>query len=196
MVRSPEHNSRRKFLLGFVGIGVVATGTFSFYRCTGYSPLPGWQGKVLSIHQAHIIIAAGQAVLPPLNGLTEYMKVAENLDNYLATLPSSIHTDIKLMLSVVEHATFFDFQWQRFTRLNTRQRRDYLEHFSEMGGMLRLAYRGLRDFCMLGYYQQDISWEKIGYSGPLVSRKKRKPIAKYARLVAAPGELPQTMIKT
>ena len=34
----------------------------------------------------------------------------------------------------------------------------------------RLAFTGVRNLCMLGYYSQEESWPLIGYAGPLIAR--------------------------
>ncbi len=35
----------------------------------------------------------------------------------------------------------------------------------------RLAFTGLRNLCMLGYYSQPETWPLIGYQGPLIGSR-------------------------
>src|SRR5262249_45861506 len=54
----------------------------------------------------------------------------------------------------------------RFTRLAPGEREAFLTSLEARGGLLSQAYRGLRDLCMCGLYQQPSTWAAIGYDGP------------------------------
>ncbi len=186
--------SRRNFLLTIAGTGTAATGFFVLHRCTGYPEIPGWQGKILSSRQAYIIMAACEVILPSFLNSEQHRKVAENIDRYLYTFPKASLSDIRMMLGVVEHLTPIGFNFHRFTKLNTEDKNDYLNQFNNAGGQLRLCYRGIRDLCMLGYYQLDESWKELSYPGPLVGKEKRTMQQKYASLMAAPEVLPESIL--
>jgi hypothetical protein len=119
--------------------------------------------------------------------------VAENVDRFIFTLPQEITSQIGLLFGVVENITFMDLQYRRFTRLDPAGKIGYLERLNSIGSELRTVYNALREFCMLGYYQQESSWEKMGYAGPMVDGSVRERHIRYSSLVAPPGKLPKSI---
>ena len=160
-------------------------------RTTGYPTLPEWKGKVLSPREAWIFISACEIVLPKSSDAITHRKTVENIDRYLSTLPEETVGQIHLMLNVVEHLTPANGNFSRFTRLDESDRTAYVEFFRNKSGMLRQVFRGLRDLCLLGYYQLADAWKHIGYDGPLIADTP-PPLEKYELLKAEPGKNPAT----
>ncbi len=183
--------TRRKLLKWAVGAGAFAALTGGVVRTTRYPQLPGWKGKILSPREAWIFIAACEIVLPESADTAIHRKTVENIDSYLSTLTEATVGQIHLMLNVVEHLTLANGNLKRFTRLDAVDKAAYLEFFRSKNGMLRMVFRGLRDLCLLGYYQLQDSWKHIGYDGPLVGND-RLPLEKYERMRAEPKKNPTT----
>lgn len=183
---------RRKFF-AWLGAGAAIGGAGIVYsRVTGYEELPGWKGKVLSKTEAQILIAACEVVLPEGTSTETQFKVAENVDAYLNTFAEASLGDVHLLFSVVEHLTPIGLHLSRFTKLNTEGKNDYLSTLDQIGSQLRLVYKGIRDLCLLGYYQQDAAWGKLKYGGPVVKANRKLQLT-YAKLIAKAGTLPKSL---
>lgn len=186
--------SRRKFFL-YVSAAAVVTAVPVYIIRTSYPRLKGWNGKFLSKKQAYVIMAACEVILPDKTDEPIRRSIAENVDRYCFTLPEDMSSQLNLLFTVVEHFTFLDLKIKRFTRLTIEERESFLIKLKKSESDLRLVYKTLRDLCMMGYYQMDVSWEGIDYTGPLVVPGKREMAEKYAVLVAKQNELPKSLIK-
>ena len=190
--------ARRRLLLGSAAF---AAGALVTHRLTGYR-LPGWRGEVLSERQALIVMAAAEALLPPVPPLAnpapappDFRLVAVGVDTYLQGLPVASRREIALLLMVVEQGTMpLGGHLNRLTRLPVAERQAFLAALQQRGGQLADAAKGIRDLVMLGYYQRPESWPALGYPLPPVPPKPRPMRAAYAALLApagvAPGEWP------
>lgn len=186
--------TRRRLLLA--GAVLTAAG-LTTQRLSGYR-LPDWKGKVLSPAQALIVMAAAEALLPPVPRLArpaplppDYHAVAVGVDTYLSGLPTASRREIGALLAVLEHGTTpLGGHWQRLTRLDVAERRAFLERLRSRGGLLAQAAVGIRDLVMLGYYQRPESWAPLGYPGPQVAALPRPRRAAYAMWVAGQGSEP------
>ncbi len=188
MAETSSGPTRRIFLLG--GAGLALAGAVAV-RITGYPDLPDWKGKVLRPWQALVLMAAAEALLPPLLGDPDFAGVAANVDAYLVGMPKGFLRQIDLLFWVIEQGTTpLGLRVSRFTELQPQAREEYLSGLAAWGGPLGEAYRGLRDLCMIGYYQQDAAWKGMGYEGPWI-KDSQKPDDPYRRLLASPGSLPQ-----
>ena len=190
---APKKISRRRLIYTFLGTSLITGGLFALHRCMCYDELSGWQGKVLSSHQALILMKAGEIILPPVSS-QELRQVLKNIDNYLFSLPVKLIQEIELMLSVAEHSTAMKLYVQPFTQLNLKQRGDYLANLNRSEGKLYLCYRGIRDLCMLGFYQTENARQKIAYPGPLLGDSKLPCRPEYVALKAIKGQSPKTII--
>lgn len=174
--------------------GVVAlTGAGIWARTTGYPTMSKWRGHVLSAKEAFVLGAAAEALLPPAPD-DGFEAIAQNVDRFLVGVTDGMQREVKAMLSTVEHATVIDGHVSRFSSLTPRDREAYLMWFGSKGGLRGQIYRGMRDLCMLGYYQQAPSWVALGYDGPWVEQGKRTPTT-YDAMVAKPGQQPKGLIR-
>jgi D-cysteine desulfhydrase len=105
------------------------------------------------------------------------------------------------MLTLVEHGTALGRHASRFTRLEPAEREPYLAVLEARGGILSQAYRGLRDLCMLAFYQQPSTWQALGYEGPRMPLgydprgPERWRWAAYEMLAAPAGALPRGIVR-
>lgn len=166
---------RRAIRLGVGGLvaGLVAA------RTLGYPDLPGWTGAHLAPWEAHVLRAAAEALAPEIDGAT-LDAVPTAVDRYLTSLPLAMINEVHLMLRAVEHGTILQAS-RRFTRMARADRQAWLARLGRFTPG-RLAWRGLRDLCFMGIYQQPSTWAAIGYGGPTLPSGLR--IDRYASLRA------------
>ncbi|MCK6529390.1 pyridoxal-phosphate dependent enzyme [Myxococcota bacterium] len=177
---APGPSRRRLLVAGAAGAACVGL------RVTGYPPLPAFRGQVLAAWEAHVVRAAAEALLPPAPG--PYGDVAARVDRYLAALPPRLRRDVHALLATVEHATLLGGEVRRLTRLAPAEGEAWLRALDAYGGLARQAYRGIRDLCMLGHYQDPATWPDLGYGGPRVPPGRRP--SSYDALAAPAGAIP------
>jgi D-cysteine desulfhydrase len=184
--------TRRRVLAGIAAVAAVGLAV----RVTGYAPLPGFPGEVLAAWEAHVIRAAAEALFDARSA--EIEAIAGRVDRYLAGMPAGVQREAHAMLALIEHGTTpLARRVPRLTRLPAAAREAYLAGLEARGGLYSQAYRGLRDLCALGLYQQPSTWAAIGYEGPRVplTYDPRGPDrwawAAYDALVAPRGALPR-----
>lgn len=178
--------TRRRLLWTGAALGA---GTIGWHRFTGYAELVGWAGQVLSAREAQIAAAAAEAVLPKDGRGPSPIEIAANVDRFVATMRPEAQNEVHLLFNVIEHTTTpLGFWLDRFTRLSPDERSRFLTGLGDRGGLLAQAYRGIRDLCLLGHYQDPRTWADLGYAGPMGGAA---PQPKYHALRAAPGALPR-----
>ena len=160
--------SRRRLLIGLGALAAVLP-----VRATGYSTsdgqvLQGWELEV---------VAAAAAVISP-EGPPSPVEVAANVDRYLQGMPSSLLLEVHGLMALLEQAGL-----RRLTRLDDPTDRLLRLKSLPLGV---LAWRGIRDLCLLGYWQDPRTWKQCGFDGPRLPAVRRD----YAELVAPPGASP------
>jgi D-cysteine desulfhydrase len=190
----PTLVTRRRVLSAVLAAGTVG----AIARVTGYNPIPGFHGEVLSLWEANVVLAAAEVLLPLDAAPAELAEVPQRADRFLVALSPSMQRDVHSLLAIVEHGPLgLRRRVARFTHLSRRDREGYLTYLAAGGGLLRAVYRGLRDLTMVAYYQQASTFRAIGYGGPLQPPSDgrrgagRPSWPAYDRLVAAPGVLPK-----
>ncbi|MCC6216423.1 MAG: pyridoxal-phosphate dependent enzyme [Polyangiaceae bacterium] len=189
LAEAGRSRGRRRAL---VAAGAVAAAVAVGVRLTGYPPLP--PGRVLASWELHVVAAAAEALLPPAPAVVSWEKIARNVDAYLVGMPASLVRDVHALIAAVEHGTWLAPAVRRFSELAAAEREAHLRRLEGLGGMGRLVARGVRDFCLLGYYQEPATWAALGYEGPLLGPDPQPPrprAPRYAALVAPPGALPR-----
>lgn len=186
---------RRRLLWGGVAAAGVATAAV---HASGYEPLAGFPGSVLATWEAHVVMAAAEALLDLKPGGPSPLDVAVNVDRFLAGMPPPMKLDIHMMLASLEHATTpLGLRFSRLTRLSPSERLDLVVSLQSKGTLLAQAYRGIRDLVLMGYWQDPRAWKRTGYTGPLVDStrdgKPRHPTV-YDALVAPAGARPRSAL--
>ncbi len=175
--------SRRRVLLAGAG---VAVGAVAWQRSTGYSGAPGWRGAVLAA-AAEVLVPSGAPGPTPL-------EVAANADRYVATMSPKGQREVRLLLIAVEQGTsLLGGHPHRFTRLSPAEREEFLTSLAARGGLLALLYRGLRDLCLLGYWQDPRTWPALAYVGPTVQAGTQPGTAPHP-LRAPAGAVPKAAV--
>ncbi len=193
--------TRRKFLWIAAGTaaGALAVGRLGFY------PSAEWSGQVLSEWEGHVLAAAAAALIPDTPGELpapgpSAMEVAQNVDAYLVGMPKRMIFEIHGMFALLEHGTLLGGSVSRLTRLSAEDGLDFLLALRERGGKLGQAFKGVRDLCLLGWYQDRRTWKPIGYPGPLLERPAPPAVVTpqeagaYAKFVAKPGATPRGVL--
>jgi hypothetical protein len=194
--------TRRTFLwLGATtAAGTLAAGRLGFYSARE------WSGEVLGEWEASVLAAAAMALIPDSPGKHSRpgpsgREIAQNVDRFLVGMPTSMLREIHAMFGLIEHATLLNGSVRRFTRLDPTAQRDFLLRLHDMGGKFGQAFKGVRDLCLLGWYQDKRTWKAIGYDGPLVRRPAPPPMIRvsdvtgtYQDMVAKPGAQPEGIL--
>ncbi len=160
---APKSRTRRRLLTAGA---TVAAGALVAGRVGFYPRLDGWHGRVLSSREASILAAAAAAMLPFDEATPTPLEVAANVDRYLVGMPETQLADVHKLFILVEHGTLLGGSLLRLTRLRASARDAFLRSLASSGGLLAQAYRGVRDLCMVGYYQDPRTWGPLGYTGP------------------------------
>lgn len=196
---SPKITRRRVI----AAVSAAALGVGIGVRLSGYPPLAAFQGAVLSTWEAHVLESAAQALLPPAPVENEPPgTLASRIDRYLTGMPVATLREVHAMLALIEHGTTpLGGRIHRLTSLPAPDREVFLSGLARRGGLLAQAYGGLRDLCMLGYYQSPSTWAAIGYEGPRVPLAydplgpERMQWPTYDALVAPKGALPRSAVR-
>lgn len=196
----PRRITRRRAI---IAISAAALGVGIGVRISGYPALASFRGAVLSNWEANVVEAAAQALLPPAPLPDEPAgSLAARVDRYLTGMPASTLREVHAMLGLVEHATTpLGGYLSRLSSLSAAEREAFLSDLMRRGGLLATVYGGLRDLCMLGYYQSPSTWAAMGYEGPRVplsydpAGAHRMQWPAYDALVAPKGALPRSAVR-
>ncbi len=167
--RLAGHRPGRRRLL--VGLGAAAA--LGGIRVSGYST---GDGRVLKGWELELVAAAARVIVPP--GPPSAVEVAANVDRYLVGMPPSLHLEVHGLMARLEQVGL-----RRLTRLEDPTERLLRLKRLPLGS---LAWRGIRDLSLLGYWQDPRTWSRCGYDGPRLPSSPRD----YSELVAPAGARP------
>jgi len=195
LAAGPGWSRRRVLVAASAGVAAIVA-----LRHVGYDGLEDWDGLVLSRREALVVAAAAEAVVPdaagplPARGPSPREVVAA-IDRYLAGMSSFALMEIHGMFELLEQGTALDGRVRRLTNLEPGARRRFLRRLQSLGSVLGDAARGVRDLCLLGWYQDSRTWAALGYDGPLVPRGGIGGPGRYDSLVAPPGAEPRGAVR-
>lgn len=168
--------ARRAFLIA--STGMLAFGAWRLLGDRGLpAPVPG-----LADWEAAVIRAAAEVVLPKMPGRV-LDRIPAAVAAYSRSFPTPMRAEISGLLLAIDQGTLLSGHLDRFTRLSLAQREASLQALKEGPAPGRILYRGIRDLCLLGAWQQDALWDSIGYEGPWVPRAERSD--RYVALASA-----------
>lgn len=100
-------------------------------------------------------------------------RAVATIDALVATLDPAVSGQLPLALRLFEWGPIvFDFTFSRFTRMTPAEQDASLEAWMTSRLQIRrLAFAGLRNLALLGYWSQDETWPLIGYAGPLLGAR-------------------------
>ena len=183
--------SRRRLLVG----GAALLGATALRHGVGYDRFEGWSGLVLDRREAQVLAAAAEAIVPdvpgplPVDGPSA-RELVSAVDRYLAGMPATMIIELHGMFELLEQGTLLGGRISRLTSLEPDARRGFLLRLESFGGLLAQASRGVRDLCLLGWYQDARTWAPLGYRGPWVPAAGLGGPGRYSSLVAPAGREP------
>lgn len=168
--------SRRKLLVGTLGVGLGLTGTVAaLVRTSGYAVPEGvplatlapWEWVVVRALARRVCAADREGVVTP-----DEADVVGFVDAYAAKMPRRMRRDLGRFLGVIEHvAPLPTGTLRRFTELDApAQDRVLASLEASDSDLFRGGWAGLKSLLFMGYYRDPRTWSVIGYDGPLVRR--------------------------
>lgn len=152
-------------------VGLVATVTFAGWRAGGYPalarPVAG-----LADWEVQVLRAAAEVVLSDVPARARE-RVPAAVAAFMARFPPAMRAEVSGLLLAIEQGTLLQARLDRFSRLPVAERDEALRALKDGPAPARLLYRGIRDLCLLGAWQQDTLWPDIGYEGPWVPAVER-----------------------
>jgi hypothetical protein len=156
------------------GATAIALASFLPAGCTADYPQARGDGlelRSLTEKEYAVARAATEALLVgvPVAAAT----IAARIDRELALVGDPIRTDMKAVLTLVEHATPLGGRLRRFTALTPEQRLRYLATWRDSRFQLRrAAYQGLKGFVYYFAYVDPATRPITGFAGPWPERVK------------------------
>ena len=160
---------RRGFLKVTAG-GATAIAVASLLPAGCSSDYPQAHGdriqlKSLSEKQYAVARAAAEAML--VGGPVAAATVAMRIDQELSWVGEPITTDMKTVLTLLEHATLLGGRMRRFTALDPEQRLAYLEGWRDSRFQLRrAAFQAIKGFVYYMAYIDPATRPLTGFKGP------------------------------
>lgn len=164
---------RRGFLrVSFGGSAAIAVASLLPAGCAADYPQAERDGlELLSLSEKEYAVAraAAEALLTgvPVAART----IARRIDQELALVGEPVRTDMKTLLSLLEHATPLGGHLQRFTGLRPEHRLSYLNTWRNSRFQLRrAAYQGLKGFVYYFAYIDPATRTITAFPGPWAER--------------------------
>ncbi|HEX6134332.1 MAG TPA: twin-arginine translocation signal domain-containing protein [Longimicrobiales bacterium] len=170
----PEHGlSRRGFLRGVAGgTAAVAVAAVLPAGCAPAYPEQRADGaplRSLTPKEYAVARAAADAMLVDVPVAPE--AVASAIDTELAVAGDPMRTDMKTVLSLMEHGTLLSFRGRRFSALSADARRAVLEDWATSRlNLRRAAFQALKGFVVFFAYIDDSTRGLTGFPGPWPER--------------------------
>ena len=90
--------------------------------------------------------------------------------DYFHRLPTRQQWQVKGLLRATEWGPVFS-TGRRFTRLDGPARQQWLRERAESSSAIqRQIFTALKQLAAMGYYQNELAWDHMGYPGPLLDR--------------------------
>lgn len=165
--------SRRGFLRGVAG-GTTAVAVASVLPA-GCAPeygerrADGGELQTLTPKEYAVARAAAEALLVDVPVSAD--AVATGIDAELALAGEPMLTDMKTVLSLMEHGPLLSFRRKRFTALSAEDRRGVLEDWATSRfNLRRAAFQALKGFIVFYAYIDDSTRPLTGFAGPWPER--------------------------
>jgi hypothetical protein len=161
--------SRRGFLRTTAGGGaVIAAAAVLPTGCTRDYPQASRAGvrlQALSEKEFAVAVAAAEALIVDLP--VSPQQVAAGIDAELAIAGEPMKTDMKTVLSIMEHAPLLSLRRKRFTALSPAARRAVLDDWARSRfNLRRAAYQALRGFVVYFAFIDNATRPLTGFAGP------------------------------
>ncbi|HSM36788.1 MAG TPA: twin-arginine translocation signal domain-containing protein [Longimicrobiales bacterium] len=128
--------------------------------------------QALSPKQYAVARAAAEALLVDVPA--DPGAVARSMDADLAAVGDPIRSDMRTVLTLLEHLTPLAFRFRRFTSLDVDARRAYLMTWARSRfNLRRAAFQATRGFLCFNAYLREETWGVTGFPGPWPGRIER-----------------------
>lgn len=125
--------------------------------------------SALSPKQYAVARAAAEALLVDLP--VDPAAVARAVDADLAAVGDPIRSDMRTVLTLLEHLTPLAWRFRRFTALDIDDRRAYLMTWARSRfNLRRAAFQATRGFLYFNTYLREETWAVTGFPGPWPGR--------------------------
>ncbi len=184
-----EFLARRDFLRrAAYGTAALTVAGWLPSGCAGYQDLVRPEEaatlRFFDARQMAIFRAVAKRMIPDEEGwpTVEEARVAELVDEELALWRnepplSPVLDDLKLLLSLVEHATLLDGHVSRFTRLAPEAQDDVLASWEASSiEVRRVGFQALKNLVVFTYYDDDRTFAKLSYAGPWHKHTPQAPL--------------------
>jgi hypothetical protein len=159
--------SRRKFVAWVAAAFVAGGGGLAVLRAGGIHVPAEVAGRLQSLRpwQYAVVEAVGARIIHPATA-----DVGSFVDGYLGDLPQEDRGQLLRLLTYVEHvAPLLEGRLRRFTQLPAAAQDGVLGRLeSSSSDLLRAGFQALKALSFMSLYRRDESWQRIGYSGPMV----------------------------
>jgi hypothetical protein len=160
---------RRGFLRSAAGgTALVATASLLPSGCAREYPQAAQAGvrlQTLSEKEFAVAVAAAEALLVDVP--VQPVAVAAGIDAELAVAGEPMVSDMKTVLSVMEHGTLLSLRPRRFTALSPAARRAVLHDWATSRfNLRRAAFQALRGFVVYFAFVDDATRRLTGFAGP------------------------------
>lgn len=163
--------SRRGFLRGVTGgTAAIAVASVLPAGCASdYGERDGEALKSLTPKEYAVARAAAEALLVDVPVSPD--AVARGIDAELAIVGEPVRTDMKTVLSLMEHAPLLSFRGRRFSALPPDARRAVLNDWATSRlNLRRAAFQALKGFVIFYAYIDDSTRSLTGFPGPWPER--------------------------
>lgn len=176
----PEHGPkpvsaipRRGFLRGVAG-GTAAVAVASVLPAGCAPDYPERRtdgGDLLTLTPKEYAVAAAAAEALLVGVPVSPDAVATGIDAELAIAGEPMLTDMKTVLSLMEHGPLLSFRGRRFTALSPEDRRSVLDDWATSRfNLRRAAFQALKGFIVFYAYIDDSTRPLTGFNGPWPER--------------------------
>jgi hypothetical protein len=173
---SPLRLSRRAFLRGAgLAASLAAVGRIRALPAAA-AELAALGPRFFSDHETEILTQIVERMVDtgdPAAPAVRDTRAVATIDGLVAGLDPAVSGQLPLALRLFEWGPLvFDFTFSRYTRMTPAEQDASLEAWMTSRLQIRrLAFAGLRNLALLGYWSQDETWPLIGYAGPLLGAR-------------------------
>jgi hypothetical protein len=169
----PPGVSRRGFLRGMTGgTAAIAAASLLPAGCApDYAERRGDGAALAALTPKEYAVARAAADAMLVGVGAEPDQIAARIDAELAVAGEPMRSDMKTVLSLMEHGTLLSFRRRRFSALSPEARREVLQDWATSRFKLRrAAFQALKGFVVFYAYIDDNTRPLTGFQGPWPER--------------------------
>ncbi len=165
--------------------GFLQRGSSGALGLTALSLLPGCgrhypeataRLKVFSDKEFHVLQSIMETYLPVTQPDELDIREAgavERFDELMSEAPEKMQDQMKMLILIFEHGTLpLARKFSRFTKLNAAEQSDYLNTLRNNDSSLsKILYTTFLKISCGMYYESELTYELVGYPGPLRTRQ-------------------------